>query len=130
MTLLAAVLGVAVVVGEVILLVLHRLQPSDALVFTAIMLPFMVCICQVALLAGAYNALGRFGTPALMPILFNVLFILCVSVAVRHAADLRSAAHYLAVGVVLVVQAFLVSRIVRRVGVGPALSSAGARVRE
>jgi putative peptidoglycan lipid II flippase len=39
------------------------------------MLPYMVLICGVALLAGAQNVVGRFGHPAAMPILFNLVLI-------------------------------------------------------
>ncbi len=75
LTLLAVLLVALVVVGEIVLFTLGVFKPSILWILTAIMLPYMICICLVALMGGAQNTLGRFASPALMPILFNLIVI-------------------------------------------------------
>ncbi len=52
-----------------------------ALALTALLLPFMALVCGTSLLAAAMNALGRFGVPALPPILQNAVVIGGLAVA-------------------------------------------------
>ncbi len=73
--LLAAILLGLVIVGEAAIWIARQFSADLSLSLTAVMLPYMFFICLVALLAGAHNVMGRFGTPAMMPILFNVLVI-------------------------------------------------------
>lgn len=103
-TVLAALLCALVVIGELILLVLGRWLPEGLIQLTAIMLPYTVFICAVAVLAGAHNVHGRFTAAAFSPIFFNLFFIACAVLAVTAAPelgfDLERAAGWLAAGVV------------------------------
>jgi hypothetical protein len=45
---------------------------------TAAMFPFMPFICMTALMASCLNVLGRFGWPAAMPIVMNLIQIACI----------------------------------------------------
>ncbi len=47
---------------------------------TAVMLPFMVSICLLALLSSILNCLQRFAVPALMPIVLNTMLIVGILV--------------------------------------------------
>lgn len=73
--LLSAVLTGLVVLGEIGIWVWLRHSPDRSLLLTAVMLPYMVFICVVALMAGAQNVVGQFGVPSMMPILFNTIMI-------------------------------------------------------
>ncbi len=73
--LLSVVLLGLVILGEAAIWVARRYSSDLSLSLTAVMLPYMFFICLVALLAGAQNVMGRFGLPAMMPILFNVIVI-------------------------------------------------------
>lgn len=46
-----------------------------ALLLTAILLPYLVFICLVAVASGALNTLGRFALPGAMPVLFNCCWL-------------------------------------------------------
>ncbi len=85
--LLGAVLVGLVLLGELAIWLGLSLGPSLCLSLTAVMLPYMFLICMVALLAGAQHVLGRFGMPALMPILFNVILILGTLVGARWTGE-------------------------------------------
>jgi putative peptidoglycan lipid II flippase len=50
------------------------------LALTALMLPFMLTICLVALLASALNCVGSFTPAALMPVVLNICMILGILV--------------------------------------------------
>ncbi len=73
--LLGAILLGLVIAGEAAIWIARQFSADLSLSLTAVMLPYMFFICLVALLAGAHNVMGRFGTPAMMPIFFNVLVI-------------------------------------------------------
>lgn len=70
------------------LLLLLWLSPADRLdrqylvLFSAIMLPFMVLVCVLALASAALNCRGHFAYPAAAPILLNVCMIAADWVAV------------------------------------------------
>jgi putative peptidoglycan lipid II flippase len=80
---LSVTLIVVVLLIEVIVLVLYlRTDAGDLgdtrrllLSLTALMLPFMLAICVLALLASVLNTVGSFVAPALMPIVLNVAMI-------------------------------------------------------
>lgn len=66
--------------AEIVIGVLYLLKREDAhyeLIFrlTAILLPYSVLICTVAVLGGVQNVFGRFATPALMPVVLNLFMI-------------------------------------------------------
>lgn len=77
LALLSVALFAIVTIIELFLLVLWLLRPDLTLVIslTALMLPFMLTICVVALLAAVLNCLGSFAPAALAPILLNVSMI-------------------------------------------------------
>jgi putative peptidoglycan lipid II flippase len=78
LTLLTLVLTGVLLAAEIGLIISIAIRPSDTLVFTAIMLPFMVLICLAAFLGGVLNTLGRFGAPAAAPMLLNVFVIVAI----------------------------------------------------
>ena len=76
--LLGLVLAVLCLLVEGGLLVAYLLTPDDnasrqlVLVYAAIMMPFMVTICLLALGSAALNCVGHFAYPAAAPIVLNV----------------------------------------------------------
>ncbi len=87
LTLLLCVLLVLLIALELGILGLHLLSPPDPanaaaralqLGLAALMLPFMVSICIVALLSGMLNCVGSFGLPALTPIVLNLMMIAAI----------------------------------------------------
>jgi len=84
--LLGLLLCILCVLIEVGLLVIHLAAPGDAsrtliLGYLAIMMPFMVTICLLALGSAALNSVGHFVFPAAAPILLN-LFIIAAALGV------------------------------------------------
>lgn len=80
-------LGVLVVVGEGITFGLMPLvEPTDrnelTLRLTAIMLPYAILVCAVALIGGLLNVLGHFAAPAAAPIVLNVAIISAIGVGI------------------------------------------------
>jgi len=77
---LAGSLSVVVVLGESALL-LGRTQLPDEhpvsflLELTAIMLPYLLLICLAAQVSAIFHALGRFGWPAISPVILNLVWI-------------------------------------------------------
>lgn len=49
--------------------------------FTIILLPYLIFICTTALLGSVLNVLKHFLSPALMPILFNIIYITGIIIA-------------------------------------------------
>ena len=79
-TLLVAVLAALVLMGEGIILLMSVFTDGDprfhlTLGLAAVMLPFVVTICLVALLQGVLNVRGHFARPALAPIVLNLFII-------------------------------------------------------
>ncbi|MHC4511435.1 MAG: murein biosynthesis integral membrane protein MurJ [Planctomycetota bacterium] len=69
-----------VLIGEVLVLSYYgffetRTGPRLGLLLCAIMLPYMIMICTVAILAGILNVHRRFATPAAAPIVLNLFII-------------------------------------------------------
>ncbi len=82
--LLTVALAGAVLLGELVILAIWHLAPAEpassaarnlVLALTAIMLPFMLGVCVLALLASTLNALQRFAAAALAPIILNLFMI-------------------------------------------------------
>lgn len=87
LALLCVALLALVIVIELVLLALWHFAPTDAeklaawkllLSLTAIMLPFMVGICVLALLSAILNCVGSFVPAALAPVLLNLALIVGV----------------------------------------------------
>ncbi|GAB4156485.1 MAG: murein biosynthesis integral membrane protein MurJ [Planctomycetaceae bacterium] len=82
-TALAVVLIVMVLTGEILLGALHLignfgLETTLLISLTAVMLPYLVLICLAAQVSAVLHALGHFTWPALLPVLLNVVWILCL----------------------------------------------------
>ncbi|RME41198.1 MAG: murein biosynthesis integral membrane protein MurJ [Planctomycetota bacterium] len=77
----ALVLAGIVAVLEIGILLWRSMADDAALRYAAVLLPYMPLICCVALLGGALQVRGRFGTPAACPILLNVSIIVSALVA-------------------------------------------------
>ncbi len=87
---------------ELGLLVAWWLAPADAgghvLTYTAIMMPFMITICLVALGSAALNCRGHFVYPAAAPIIMNVVLILFAALLTPLAESLHAKLTILAIG--------------------------------
>ncbi len=122
--LLGTILLGLVIVGEAAIWIAQQFSEDLSLSLMAVMLPYMFFICLVALLAGAHNVMGRFGTPAMMPILFNILVIggAVIGAAWAGAAP-RTHVHILAGTVVFagLVQLILQWQTLSRSGLRPLL---------
>ncbi len=122
--LLGAILLGLTIVGEASIWVAGQFSADLSLSLTAVMLPYMFFICLVALLAGAHNVMGRFGTPAMLPIFFNVIVIGGAVFGARWAgAEPRTHIHILAGTVVFagLVQLILQWWTLSRSGLRPVL---------
>ncbi|MBN1806067.1 MAG: murein biosynthesis integral membrane protein MurJ [Sedimentisphaerales bacterium] len=79
-TVLFMLLAAVVIVGQVLVWCYYiffenRTGPRLGLLLCSIMLPYMICICIVALLAGILNVHRHFAAPASAPIVLNTLII-------------------------------------------------------
>ncbi len=79
-TVLFILLSAIVIVGQVIVWTYYsffetRTGPRIGLLLCSIMLPYMICICIVAILAGILNVHRHFATPAAAPIVLNTFII-------------------------------------------------------
>ena len=79
-TAIIVLLAALVLIIEGVLLVYYhffetRTGPRLGLLLCSIMLPYMICICAVALLAGILNVHRYFATPAAAPIVLNLCII-------------------------------------------------------
>ncbi len=87
---------------------------------TAIMLPFMISICVVALFSSILNCLGRFGGPAAMPIVLNVCTIVAIAwIAPAIGGSPESQVKIVAISVLVTgaVQVLVMRPMLRRAGV-------------
>lgn len=75
LTLLVAILGGVLLAAELVIVGVWATQGGQTLLYTAIMLPFMVLICVAAFLGGVLQTLDRFAAPAASPALLNVIVI-------------------------------------------------------
>ena len=80
-----------VLLGELLLWGLVALFPlsnsRDMYLMTAWMLPYVVLICLSAQLGAILNALGKFGMPALVPVVMNLVWIAALWLFVPGQAD-------------------------------------------
>lgn len=81
--LMVVILCSATILLELGVLVIWQLYPGGPmrelqLGLTAVMMPFMISICLLALLSSILNCLNHFAVPALMPIVLNVMNIVGV----------------------------------------------------
>ncbi len=76
LTFACSVLLALLVVGELVLFVISRFTPSPTLVLAAVMLPYMPLICLTAFFGGVLQSCNRFTSPALAPLVFNVVVML------------------------------------------------------
>jgi len=128
--LLIVVLTALCLIAEVVIGVGYWLYGADdfwslTLALAAVMAPYMILVCLVAILGGIQNVFGRFALPAAMPIVMNVLLIATVTVAGRALPGRERAIVFaLAVTVLVVgsVQLVWQWRAVRRAGLGLKLS--------
>lgn len=77
---LFVLLAAIVLVGELILLCYYKVSDPNlgtrtGLVLCSMMMPYMICICLVAILAGILNVHKHFATPAAAPIVLNISII-------------------------------------------------------
>ncbi|MGD2109842.1 MAG: murein biosynthesis integral membrane protein MurJ [Phycisphaerae bacterium] len=73
--LLVAMLAILVVGVEVVIAGWRTLQDDLALKLAAILMPYMVLICTVAIAGGVLQVRNHFATPAALPILLNIAII-------------------------------------------------------
>jgi putative peptidoglycan lipid II flippase len=78
MSLMVLILSAATIILELGALLVYHFSPGGPMRtlqigLSAVMLPFMVSICVLALLSSLLNCLGHFAAPALMPIVLNLL---------------------------------------------------------
>ncbi len=107
LTWLAVLLAVLVVLGEVlcalIWLVWGDLPGVSLLVgLSAAMMPYMLLICLAAQLAATLHALSHFSTPAFVPVVLNVCWLVGAWVVAPYfAPDKQAQAYVLAVSILV-----------------------------
>jgi putative peptidoglycan lipid II flippase len=79
-TVVFILLSVIVIVGQILIWSYYiffenRTGPRLGLLLCSIMLPYMICICIVAILAGILNVHRHFAAPAAAPIVLNTFII-------------------------------------------------------
>jgi len=78
-TVVFVVLAAIVIAGQALIGILYAFSNHDAarlkLSLTAVMLPYMVLICTVAILGGILNTHRHFAAPAAAPVVLNLLLI-------------------------------------------------------
>jgi putative peptidoglycan lipid II flippase len=75
LTVLVVVLAVGVVAAEVVIAVWRALSDDPALQLSALLVPYMVLICVVAVAGGVLNVRHHFAAPAAAPIILNIAVI-------------------------------------------------------
>lgn len=75
LTAMAVVLVALMLLMEMILLVWGHFQDDLALALTAILVPYMVFICLVAVASGVLNVCGHFAVPAASPTFLNIAIV-------------------------------------------------------
>ncbi|NIL97953.1 MAG: murein biosynthesis integral membrane protein MurJ [Planctomycetales bacterium] len=105
LTWLAIGLAGIVLVGETLVGILWLANPHHPrlellLGLVAVMLPYLFCICLAAQVSATLHALHHFGTPAFVPVLLNIVWILgALVIAPWWATDKSSQAYVLAISV-------------------------------
>jgi len=118
--LVVVLVGLAVVV-EAVVLVVYMLRPGPLVYsLTAIMLPFMIGICLVALFSSLLNCLNHFAAPAFVPVILNLCMIAgiyLIGPAFGDALELRIYGVAVAVLAASAVQLLFLWPVLRRRGV-------------
>lgn len=125
--LLLAILLTLLLIGELIIFLLYLTQHGDQqsqlmLTLTAIMLPFMVTICILALISGVLNCLNRFALSALTPILLSLSMVAAsVMIGPAISANRTVQSYVVATGVTLagMIQLAVLVPALRRRGILP-----------
>lgn len=127
-TVLFVLLAAIAIMAEVLVWCYYKLSdpPLGArtgLMLCAIMLPYMICICLVAILAGILHVHRHFATPAAAPVLLNVFIIGSILITgLAFEIPAQKQVLYVAVGVVFAGVAQIAMQI-------PALRASGVRIR-
>jgi putative peptidoglycan lipid II flippase len=131
--LLAVILTAVTLVLELAALAVHHSAPGGSMRglqagLSAVMLPFMVSICLLALFSSILNCLGHFAVPALMPIvlnLMNMFGVLVVGPMLGTAAETQVYGVAWSVLAASVLQLLLIVPVMRSRGVRLELSLRG-----
>lgn len=123
--LLVVLLTVITIILEAVALGIWLLGPATPLrslqtTLTAVMLPFMIGICLLALFSSILNCLQRFAVPALMPIVLNLMNITGVLVVGPMLGELLEEQVYgvaLSVLAAGIIQLVIIIPVLRRSGV-------------
>ena len=78
LTLLATVLGLAVIGVEIVIAVWRTFHDDLALRLTAVLMPYMALICTAAVASGVLNVRQHFAVPAAAPTILNVVMIVAL----------------------------------------------------
>jgi len=106
-TWLAVLLGGLVVLAEVacgLAWLAWGDVPGVALLvgLTAVVMPYMLCICLAAQVAATLHALSHFSTPAVVPVVLNVCWLVAAWVVAPYfAPDIQAQAYVLAVAILV-----------------------------
>lgn len=107
LTWFTVVLAVLVALGELACLVAWYLQGGDAetsllIGLTALILPYVLFICLAAQVSATLHALGRFGLPAFVPIVLNVIWIVAAVFIAPTISDDKATQAYVLGGAVVI----------------------------
>lgn len=125
MSLMVLILCIVTILLEIGAMAIYHIAPGGPMRtlqtgLSAVMLPFMISICALALLSSMLNCLNHFTSPALMPIVLNVMNILGVLVVGPMIGTKMEEQIYGVAWTVLaasVVQLLLIWPVMRRQGV-------------
>lgn len=78
LTLLACVLGIAVIGVEIVIAVWRAVHDDLALQLTAVLMPYMAFICTSAVASGVLNVRQHFAIPAAAPTILNATMIVAL----------------------------------------------------
>jgi putative peptidoglycan lipid II flippase len=90
---------------------------------TAVMVPYMIFVCVVALFSGLLNCLDRFGLPAFMPVIINLAQVAGVIVAkyglARYDIPQHHQVYVIGVSILFagVIQLYMITRAVKKAGI-------------
>ncbi len=123
----ALLLGAVILLAELILGVWRQFSDDFALTLSAVLLPYMVLICLVAILGAVLNVNRKFAAPAAMPLVLNSGVILSVVLGAWWLRlEPRSLMFFICTAILLagVVQLILITRAAARISFQPALGRA------
>lgn len=127
MAIIATVLLAITALGEIIIGLIWAALPAGhpyvlALLLAAVMLPFMISICLLALLSSILNCLDRFVAPALASVVLNAVMVAGILLSSAATADAESRAFGVAWSVVA-------AGVLQLVFIYPSLRAAGVPLR-